>query len=502
MKARVSVALFALLFASGELLAQQAISTPLDLARAIDSVIDDPRFENAHWGVIVVDLTTGRTLYERNANRSFVPASNAKLYTTAAALALLGPGYRYETALFAGGDIRDGELAGNLYVRAGGDPTIGGRFTDGDRTFLFRQWADSLRALGVQRIQGDLIGDDDVFDALPLGAGWAWDNEPFWYSAEISGLSFNEATVNLTILGNQPGMPATITWEPGQTDYVEVRNRTLSVSRDAPHVASYGKERGSNELVVASRVPHGQTIRYSLSISNPTLYFLHEFRRVLIAEGISFGDGRIIDVDEMAIRPDYTGLRRVASHRSVPLSEIVEVINKPSQNLYAEHVLKTLGTLVREAPEERPHAYQASARDGVRAAMPFFGEAGLDTTRIQLRDGSGLTRTNLVTPRMTTTLLRRMWYHPDASIRGAFLASLPVGGVDGTLAGRMTEAPSRGNVRAKTGTLSNVTALSGYVTTTTGTPLAFAIMNNHHTRTAAEARAAEDRIAAILASYR
>jgi serine-type D-Ala-D-Ala carboxypeptidase/endopeptidase (penicillin-binding protein 4) len=496
-----SVIVLCTLLCPGSLLAQTSTSSPRQLSQVIDTLLDAPEFENAHWGVAVVDLASGRTLYERNARKSFMPASNAKLYTSAAALQLLGPDFRYETRLLMDGEIREGVLHGNLVVQGSGDPTIGGRFTGGDRTLLFRQWADSLRATGIHRIEGDIIGDDDVFDDVPLGMGWTWDNEPFWYSAQISGLSFNDAVIDLTIRGARPGAPAFVTWDPAMTGYVRIENRTVSVFAAQPHRASYGRARDENLFFVSSSVPEGTEIAYSLAVVNPTLFFVHELAEALRLSGISFS-GRPVDIDDLAIRPQNESLRIVARHLSVPLTEIVEVINKPSQNLYAELVLKTLGTIGQTGEPGRPHAVRASASDGFRRAMPFFANAGIDTTRIALRDGSGLSRYNLVTPSMTVSLLSAMWHHPDAALRDAFIRSLPIAAVDGTLRSRMQHAATQGNVRAKTGTISHVTALSGYVHSASGTPLAFVIMNNHHTLPAAQVRRVEDLIATTLALYR
>ncbi len=188
------------------------------LAKSIDRILDAEQFSNAWWAARVVDLRSGKVVYQRNATRSFIPASNTKLYTTLSALEMLGPDFQYETQLYGSGEVIDGVLHGNLVVRGSGDPVIGGRFNDGDLTALFRQWADSLRAHGISRIDGDIIGDDDIFDDQPLGYGWSWDDEPYWYSAEISGLSFNDNCVDVAIEAQQDGMPGRVSWEPSNTD--------------------------------------------------------------------------------------------------------------------------------------------------------------------------------------------------------------------------------------------------------------------------------------------
>ena len=489
-----------LLALAGGLHAQPAPPDPA-LARAIDRVLDAETFENAWWGALVVDLQTGQTLYQRNAGRSFVPASNTKLYTTAAALDQLGPDYRYRTEVFVDGAVVDGVLRGNVIVRGSGDPTIGGRFNEGDRTATFRAWADSLRAHGIRQIAGDIVGDDDVFDDVALGYGWSWDDEPYWYAAEISGLSFNDNNVDVAIEARRPGEPARITWEPGQTSYIDVVNQTLTISEDGRIDEGYRRERAANTLYLSSRVPAGRTDFESLTVTNPTAFFVHVLRETLVEAGVPVA-GAAVDVDDLSIKPAYDDgrLRRVAVHTSPPLSEIAAVINKRSQNFYAEQVLRTLGA---DRPaEDDDDLTPGSAAMGVAAAQRTFAAAGLDTSRLQLVDGSGLSRHNLATPQMTLDLLRHMWEHPQRDVRMAFLASLPIGGVDGTLQYRYGEGPARGVVRAKTGTLSNVSALSGYVPTADGRTLAFVLVSNHHTVPSREARRAQDRVVNLLAGYR
>lgn len=483
-----TAAVFALfLFAVDPVSARQA--DPGSLRRELAALLADDATSNGFWGVAVYDLGRDEPLFRNLADKSFVPASNTKLYTTAAALSLLGPDFRFETGLFAAGAVVDSVLQGPLLVRGSGDPSFGPRFS-GDGTLVFRQWADSLRSMGIRAIEGDVIGDDDIFDDIPLGNGWSWDDEPFWYAAEISGLTYFDNTIDLTVRASAAGEPARLTWEPRSTTYVEVLNATETLPRGSRMREGYHRDRGTNRFRIATAVPEGTVELESLSVTNPTLYAVHVFREVLTASGIVVL-GRARDVDDLSFKPDYSTARRVAVHVSPPLADIVKVVNKPSQNLYAEQVLRTLGARIRG---------EGSAEAAWSAAMPFFAESGIDTTRIQLVDGSGLSRTNLVTPDMTIALLRRMWT-ADPAVRDAFLLSLPIGGVDGTLSGRFRSGPARANVRAKTGTVSNVSSLSGFVTTAGGSTLAFAIMSNHFTTASSRSRAVQDRIVEALARY-
>ena len=479
------------------------------LADEIRTLIYDAEFENAFWGVTVVDLRTGQVLVGENARKSFVPASNMKLYTTAAALDQLGPSYRYHTRLYVDGVVENGVLEGNLIVRGAADPSIGthydaetGRWeAEVDATRLFRDWADSLRAAGISRITGDVVGDDDVVDDEPLGHGWSWDDETYYYAAQLSGLSFNDNVVHMHVEGRQRDEPAEIRWDPFNTRYVEVLNRSLTRASGTPVDEGYRRLRGTNVIDVTTEVPVGGSDIEEITVENPTLFFAHVLRETLQQSGISVA-GDPVDVDAISIKPNYRDprFRRIATHVSPPLSEIVKIINKPSMNLFADMLVKTLAA---EFPRRDEDDYEpGSARLGLDVAMATFVKAGIDTSRIQLVDGSGLSHQNLVTPEMTASLLQYMWSHPADGVRQAYFASLPIAGVEGTLRNRLKTGPAHQKLRAKTGSLSNVSSLSGYVESADGTPLAFSMLSNHFTTKTSAVRDAQDRIANLLANYR
>ncbi|GMQ81195.1 MAG: D-alanyl-D-alanine carboxypeptidase/D-alanyl-D-alanine-endopeptidase [Rhodothermia bacterium] len=474
--------------------------SPKQLKNAVEQILQEEQFENGTWAVLITDLSTDAVLYRHNEKKSFIPASNTKLYTTSAALEQLGPEFTYETAVFIDGPVVDGVLEGNVIVRGSGDPVIGGRFNGGDLTETFRNWADSLTSRGIRTIKGDIIGDDDIFDDTPLGYGWSWDDEPYWYSAEISGLSFNDNNIDFTITAQNPGMPGVISWEPANTSFARITNSTISIDPDSSLTEGYSRERGTNSFLLSSKVPQGRVDRESLTVRNPTLFFVHVLRETLLSSGISVV-GRPVDVDDLSIKPDDTRreMVRVATHKSKPLKDIVTVLNKRSQNLYAEQLLRTLGATY---PVDDPDLEPGSAEMGIARAMETYLAAGIDTSRLQLVDGSGLSRMNLVTAEMTSSLLGYMYRHDDDSTRAAFYRSLPIGGVDGTLKSRMTSGPAFGKVHAKTGTVSNVSTISGYVQSDAGTPLSFVLMANHYTVKTAAVRDAQDRIIELLATYR
>jgi D-alanyl-D-alanine carboxypeptidase/D-alanyl-D-alanine-endopeptidase (penicillin-binding protein 4) len=472
---------------------------PEELAGGINSILADSAFLNANWAVLVVDLDSGEKLYDRNAEKSFIPASNGKIYTTAAALDQLGVDYTFTTPLFIRGDVVDNTLEGDVIVRGSGDPVIGGRFTDGDITSVFRSWADSLKAAGITRIRGNIIGDDNEFDDMPLGIAWSWDDEPYWYSAEISALSLNDNNVDFSFNAPDDGSKPSITWEPHDTRYVSVTNDLVSVPSDSARATSYSKRRGSNQFTISGDLPAGSSGSTSLSVFNPTLFFAHVLRETFVKAGIAV-EGIPMDADVLPDSLDYGSpeLRQIASHTSAPLSDIVYELNKISHNLYAEMLLKKLGTL---NPVDDPDLTPGSAAMGIARAMDTFAAAGADTSRLHLKGGSGLSRMTYVTAEMTSSVLSYMWDHPDEAVRDAFLESLPIGGFDGTIESRFKDGRTYGKVRAKTGTLTGVSALSGFVPSEAGSNLMFVLMANQYTVPTSTVRRAQDDIVELLAAY-
>ena len=467
------------------------------LSRDIAGLLNHDDFQNSLWGISIRDAESGAVLYARDAIKSFMPASNVKLYTTATALHYLGPGFRYRTGLYTDGQVKDGVLHGNLIVRGSGDPVIGGRFNDNDRTELFRQWADTLRSAGIRKIRGDIIGDGTIFDSPPLGSSWSWDYLTYWYAAEHAGLSFNDNTVDATIIGTTAGRPAQILIEPNNTSYVQILNHTLTVPADSAQRISYDRPIGTNRITIANHVPEGDTIRYSLSIPNPTLYFAHVLHETLLLEGIPVL-GRPADIAESSVRPDYDRLTLLTTHESPPLADIVDVVNTVSQNMYAETLLMTVGALFPPDGSENRNSHQK----GLIRQNEFLGGAGVDTSRIVLVDGSGLSRRNLVTPHMTTSLLRYMWTMPDGEPREAFMNSLPVGGTpEGTLRTLFRSGPASMNVRAKTGTIGGARALSGYVDAANGRAYAFSMMSNNHLVSTGRVNQVIEAVVQMLAAY-
>ncbi|HEX8363119.1 MAG TPA: D-alanyl-D-alanine carboxypeptidase/D-alanyl-D-alanine-endopeptidase [Longimicrobium sp.] len=454
------------------------------VAMALDSIFGDTLFARAQWGVLVRSLETGETLYQRNAEKLFVPASNQKIVTGAFALETLGPDFRYRTSVEAEGPVSGGVLAGSLVVRGSGDPTISARF--GGVRPLFRAWADSLRARGVTRIAGAVVGNDDVFDDVPLGRGWAWDDLDASYSAEVSGLQLNEGYVTVRVgPGARPGDPAVVTLDPA-TAYTPVINQATTGAPGTARAAEATRAPLGPGIVVTGTVPPDSAAEeIEVAVRDNTLFFAAALRESLIEAGIRV-DGPALDDDA---RPDSA--RRPATrlfvHTSPPMPEVLAAFLKPSQNQIGEILLKTMGRQLRGA---------GTASAGLAVEDSLARAWALPPRALRPADGSGLSRYNLVAPEFLTALLERMTRSPHNAV---FYDAMPVAGVDGTLRNRMKGTPLEGNVHAKTGTLSGVRSLSGYLTTAAGERLVFAILVNNHTLSAAAA----DRVseAALLRVY-
>jgi D-alanyl-D-alanine carboxypeptidase/D-alanyl-D-alanine-endopeptidase (penicillin-binding protein 4) len=397
----------------------------------------------------------------------FVPASNIKLLTGAAALETLGPDYRFRTTVSGGGPVRAGVLQGDLVVRGGGDPTISARFHGGDARAVFRAWADSLAARGVRRVSGRVVGIDSVFDDVPLGRGWAWDDLDAPYSAEISGLAFNEGAILVRALPDAAG-GVRVTTEP-PTGYAPLEAAVARGAPGAPPRLQASRALGAAQVRVRGVLPtDSAALQTGVAVRNSTGFFVAVLRETLIERGIRV-DGAAVDADDLAPGDRVRAATPLFEHASPPLAEILPAYMKPSQNQIAEMLLRGVG-------RERRGAGSVAA--GAAVMDSLLGVWGVEPRRLVMADGSGLSRYNLASPSLFVGLLARMGRGPHAAL---WRDALPVAGVDGTLASRLRGTPAQGNVRAKTGTLSGTRGLSGYLTTADGEGLAFSILVNGHT---------------------
>lgn len=440
----------------------------LALKEEFEYLFNDPAFNAAHWGVAIQSMQSGEYLYLRNENKVFMPASNMKLITTAAALQALGGDYRYVTRLVAHGLISaEGVLEGDLIIRGCGDPSLSGRWEDGKITAVFERWADSLQARRITTITGKVIGDGRFFSDSRVGAGWEWDDLSDWYAAQISALTFNDNCVDIIFNpGDSLGAPARYTLAPA-TEYVQIINRVTTGQRTR---LGFWRDPGSNKIYCDGTVAQNARDRRDwITVENPTRFAAVVLREILVRRGIRILDAAF-DIDELAgyLPVEYKTVQ-LASHTSPPVSEIVKIVNKESHNLFAELLLRTVGRVAED---------EGSAAGGERAAKKMFAAAGITSDMFYAADGSGLSRQDLVTPTALVRLLRYIYDQPGGPL---FYDSLPIAGVDGTIKGRMRGTAAKGNVRAKTGTMNRVSALSGYVTTRDSELVAFAMIVNNHT---------------------
>jgi D-alanyl-D-alanine carboxypeptidase/D-alanyl-D-alanine-endopeptidase (penicillin-binding protein 4) len=448
--------------------APQPLSTRASLRQFIDSLADSPDFRSAHWGLLVVDPGRGETLYSRNADKLFMPASNQKLITGSTALTQLGPDYRWPTTLFARGPVRGGVLEGDLVARGSGDPSISTSVRR-DALAPLRELADSLRARGVTRIRGRLVAAPSPFTDAALGVGWAWDDLDEPYSAGVDALYFNEGFTQVVAYGGaNAGDPVRAITRPASSyPALIVRARTVAKApAGAPAADSLaarpkitvGQDSSRAGVLVNGTIAAGDSVVMEIAFRDHPAAYLAALREALRAQGIT--------VDEM--RTDTTArLDSLTAMVSPPLREILPYFEKPSQNQIGELLFKTLGLA------KTGVGTADSAQAVVSRQLLAWGAA---PDGFAVRDGSGLSRHDFVSPRTIVHVLDAMRRSPDFQI---FYDALPIAGVDGTIRNRMKGTPAAGNVHAKTGTLDKVRSLSGYVTTADGRMLLFSALANN-----------------------
>ncbi len=495
---------------SGSLCAQNTaiISTPAfkpdrgpeaDLEHDLSGIFNDPRFSNAIWGVTVQSMVTGEYLFHLNDTKSLLPASNFKLFTAAEALSLLGTDFHYTTDLLTTGRIlSDGTLRGDLVIRGAGDPTFGSALFAQDSTLpgVFDAWADSLTRLGVRRITGAIIGDDGYFTPDYYPAGWNLEDLPYYFAMESSALVFNEDQVSVTVTsGAHVGAAIEYELNPS-TDYVSVDNYGITKADSitqkrylqADSVVAAGsssiditREICGNDITIKGDIPlHGTATNQQLSVEDPTLYAATLLRETLAEHDIEvLGDAR---TSRESTKPyPFLKARVLANYTSPPLSEIVRAMNKESDNLFAEQLFRTVAKEI---------GGEGSWSMGAHVMKRYLSSIGIDTSRIAIADGSGLSRMDLVSADDVAKLLRAM--HEKPKLFDAFFASLPIMGVDGTLSPRLKGTAAQGNVHAKTGFLTGDRSISGYLTTRDGEMLAFSMIGNNFTVPVREANNVQD----------
>jgi serine-type D-Ala-D-Ala carboxypeptidase/endopeptidase (penicillin-binding protein 4) len=450
------------------------------LAATVDALLASPTFSRATVGVVVQSLDTGETLYSRNGRTWLVPASTMKVLTTVAAASRLGWDYRFETRLVATGPIVKGVLDGDLIVVGTGDPTINRRHPT--RVDSFDRWARALKALGIVRVNGHVIGDDSLVESPGWGIGWAWDDLVEDYGAAVSALQYNENVATVTMgPGITPGAPPVVYLSPSNHGLLVDVQATTSAEGTTPSLA-VARQPGTRFLEVRGRAPWGSTpLSTTVSVANPTLFFTGELRQALLRHGIAV-DGTAVDIDQESDRARASEGTTLLIDQSAPLREIATEMLAWSINLYAESLVAALDRTI-----------PAGLTGGVAALRSTLEALGVPPDGYTTRDGSGLSRNDYASAETLVAVLAAAWRDP--SLRAGLLEVLPVTGGPGMLERRLTGTPAAGRVHAKSGSMSNVRGLTGIVETTAGEPLAFAVLANGF-----DARGAEidERVDALL----
>jgi D-alanyl-D-alanine carboxypeptidase/D-alanyl-D-alanine-endopeptidase (penicillin-binding protein 4) len=443
-------------------------------AGRVESLLGAAPVDKGEWGLLVVDADSGATLYEKNANDYFLPASNMKLLTTALALDTLGPEYKFRTTVETNGTLTpDGKLSGDLILVGRGDPNLSNRKFpfdtkeefDGPPEKALAELADAIAARGVKEITGDVIGDDSYFPRERYPDGWEIDDMVWEYGAAISAIVVDDNTVTLTLTpGEKAGGALTAVIEPATREFVLKNEVTTIGAKEKPDLR-LTREPGGDTVVVSGVMPAASAPRkLVLAIQEPALHAANLLAQLLKDRGIKI-DGTVRAVHE----PDTVVAARtvLAEHLSIPLKDSVKLVNKISQNLHTEVLLRAAA---------RQQGRWATPEDLQKFPEAFYAKAGIPEGDVIQTDGSGLSRHDLVTPRAFVALLayaqKQPWFP-------AFQASLPVAGADGTLNERMKEPPLAGKIHAKTGSVTHVRTLSGYAETPGGRKLIFSFLSNN-----------------------
>lgn len=467
---------------------KREIKTLEELRSAIDQNFSDSSFAHAHWGVLIQSLRTGQVWYERNSDRMFNPASNNKIPSASAALVTLGPDFTFKTELCANGMIADSILKGDLVVFGNGDPSLYSHFQKDPRD-MFKHWASILKAKGIKHVTGNVIGDDNSFDDNSIGYGWSFDGLDAWYSAEIGPLQLNENYVDLTIIPPKD-LSGSVKIEPNiPSSYYKIINR-LTVTDKGRNDINVTRAYGTNNILIEGTVVAGTSpVVESPSVFNPTLFYVTVLKEVLQSEGIKI-DGSAVDCDDIeGWKHSINDFLILDEHNSPALKEIIKEMMKRSQNLYAETMTRILGLKEYKL---------GSFKNGKKVVEKVLSGFGIEPGTYQYMDGSGLSRYNYISPRELVKILTSMYKSPYWEV---WRDAQPIAGVDGTLKNRMKGTKAEGNVRAKTGTISNVRGLSGYVTTADGEEIVFSFLVNGHLRTSLDTEKITDKALTLIAEF-
>ena len=460
------------------------------LRQFLDTLVDASEFRSAQWGILVVDPARAETLYTRNADKLFMPASNMKLLTGTTALVQLGANYRWSTSMSARGTVRDGVLLGDLIVRGNGDPSISAHMQHGDALAPMRAMADSLRAHGITTVRGRLVAAPSPFTDAPLGYGWAWSDLDDSYSAGVDALYFNEGFTEVIVRGGaRAGDPVRATTRPATTYPALIVNaRTVTAlargatSKDSAAVGiTVSQDSSHSGVLVEGAIAAGDSTVVEITFRRQAEAYLAALKEAMAARGVVVDAGPGDSAG--AARPLFTMM-------SPTLAQVLPFFEKPSQNQIGEILFKTL------ALEKTGVGRADSAARVVERQVLAWGASA---DGFAVRDGSGLSRHDYVSPRTLVHVLDAIRLHPDFTL---FYDAMPIAGVDGTIRNRMKGTPAEGNVHAKTGTLDKARSLSGYVTTADGRLLIISALCNNYVVPTRRVDRVTDALGAYLAAMR
>jgi len=468
-------------------------STLQELKNDLKVLIENPDFADATLGVSIFSPEYGEFIFRHNDTKNFLPASINKIITSTAALELLGSEFTYNTKLFLDGYIQsNGEFNGNIIIRGSGDPTMNKYFYENPLD-IFEIWIKKLDSLGIRSIRGNIIGDDNYFDDVYYAPGWSWDDFVYEYSSQVNALTFNDNKIDISVISaNSVGEYAMINVFP-ENSYARVINNILTVDSTGFTRIMARRDANTNIIELFGTIMYDSTAdntyELSVTIDNPTLFFLSLFKSSLERHNIRFR-GALLDIDEYpSQRINYSEMMLVSELESTKLSEIIKVINKSSNNLMAEIVFKTIAKEISgigsfEKASEQIYLYLLAN--------------GVNPERVKIVDGSGLSRLNLASPALFTNLLSNIY---RSEKKDEFIQSLARPGENGTLSRRMRRSRAEYNVFAKTGSMNSVSTLAGFVNTRDNETLAFTIMIQNFTVPQSLARNLQDLICMRLASF-
>lgn len=467
------------------------VQTLPSLQAKIRLALQRPELRRGQIGVKIVSLDTGQTVLEQMGEKYFMPASNMKVFTVAAAIEKLSPNFKFVTSVYAPArPDENGTIKGDLRVYGRGDVSFSSSFDNGDYFKRLDELADRIAGAGVKRIEGDLIGDDSYFRGNAIPYGWEWDDLQWYYGAEVSALSFNDNSIVLRVAPGSTGSPCAAQIEPANTVFRIINTCQTGGSKSTLQIV---KRLDQNIIEISGTMPSGDSgFRGSLAVSHPAGLFAELLRQRLEQKGIVITGQTRTNLENRSPStangsPEPVEIARL---ESVPLSIIAQKTLKPSQNLYTEMILRALG----EEAGDKTNAEATSVDKGIAVVRKFLQEIGAPADGIVQWDGSGLSRHNLVTPEAVVAVYSHM---AKSRYWIAWNAALTVGGVDGTLRNRFRGTVAQANVRGKTGTIDQVSSLSGYVNSAAGERFVFSIIVNGVNQQSVRQSAIDDIVVAL-----